>query len=74
MRNNVKNYRLLRMDFTSGFHPEGEIYIFGVLFLRIFFSIETRPLRQQNQFLNFHEGLSLVTEISAVIVIQFWSW
>ena len=32
------------------------------------FSIETRPLRQQNPFLNFHEEMSLVTEISAILV------
>ena len=35
------------------------------------FSIE---LRQQNQFLNFHEGMPLVTEISAITVIQFRCW
>ena len=54
------------LDFTSEFHPEREIYNFGVPFLRIVFSIKTRPLRQQNQYLNFHEGMSLVTVVSAV--------
>ena len=38
-------------------------------FLRIVFS--TRPLRQQNPFLNIQEEMSLATEISAIIVIQF---
>ena len=47
------------------------MYNFGVLFLRVVFSIETRPLRQQNPFLNFHEEMSLVTEISGITVIQF---
>ena len=46
--------------------PDCEIYYFGVLFLRAVFSIETRPLR--------HEEMSLVTEISAIIVIQFRCW
>ena len=40
-------------------------------FLRVVFSIETSPLRQQNPFLNFHEDMSLVTEISAITVIHF---
>ena len=48
MRNKVKIIGFYALEFTSGFHPEGEIYNFGVLFLRIVFSIETRPLRQQN--------------------------
>ena len=73
MRNKAKKIiRFYALDFTSRFDLEGKIYNFGVLFLRVVFSIETRPLRQQNQFLNYHENMSLVTEISAIFVIQFW--
>ena len=60
------------LDFTFGFHLRGEINSFSLLFLRVVFSIETQPLRQQNQFLNFYEDMSLVTEISAIILIQLW--
>ena len=59
--------RFYALNFTSGLR---NIQL-GVLFLRVVFSIETRPVRKQITFLNFHEEMSLVTEISAIITIQF---
>ena len=64
--------RFYALNFTSGFHPEGEIFNSGGLFLWVVFSIETRLLRQQNQFFKFPRRHVLVTEISPIIVIQFW--
>ena len=51
----VKTSTLLASSFTVGFLPEGKICNFGTLFLRVVLRIETRPLHQQNQLLNFHE-------------------
>ena len=54
--NKVKNICFYALNFTCGFHLEGEINNFSLLLLRVLrvvFSIETRPLRQQNQFFEF---------------------
>ena len=45
LRNKVKIIRFYALEFTSGFHPEGEIYNFSVLFFRVVFRIDTRTPR-----------------------------
>ena len=67
--NKVKNYTLLHIGFYFRIDYIQPFLQLRRAFLQIVSS--TRPLRQRNPFLNFHEEMSLVTEISAIIVIQF---